>query len=419
MSQSHTTHNAWERWAWIWSVVFFGSFAPPILVLYLEGMTLADAWTQIYLLTAGAFLVHWIVIWGLPRLWSAARERQAVGVVYILILTGIVGQLINIHPVFSFALGGYFSQIFFTLSMRWAIPMALAATSMLGVLALEDRSLPALLLHPTFWLWILGGVTSSMIALWINAIIYQSEERRRLIDQLERAQSELAAVEREAGILAERQRLAREIHDTLAQGFISIVTHLEAAEGGLDSDTTVARHHLIQARQMARSSLGEARRFIQDLRPEVLEGSSLPTAFERIAAQWTQSSGVRATVTTTGHVQTIHPEVEVTLLRVLQEALANVRKHANAGAVSITLSYMADRIVLDVQDDGDGMSEPGEPSLASSRFGLQAMRERVENLQGGLQIESEPGDGTTLVVEIPLPTVELASQLQRKMEATP
>jgi signal transduction histidine kinase len=148
----------------------------------------------------------------------------------------------------------------------------------------------------------------------------------------------------------------------------------------------------------------------------VLEGSSLPTAFERIVAQWTQSSGIRANVTATGHVQTIHPEVEVTLLRVLQEALANVRKHANAQEVSITLSYMADRVVLDVQDDGDGMIESGELSLSSSRFGLQAMRERVENLQGQIQIESEPGEGTTLVVEIPLPTVEMGSRVWHKME---
>src|SRR5690606_17639664 len=138
----------------------------------------------------------------------------------------------------------------------------------------------------------------------------QSADRRELIEQLEATRAELAAAERREGILQERARLAREIHDTLAQGFISIITHLEASEQNLADNVPQSRHHLTQAKEMARRGLSQARRVIQDLRPEVLEQSSLPEAITRVVQGWTQQSGIQAQATITGTHHHVHPEAE-------------------------------------------------------------------------------------------------------------
>jgi signal transduction histidine kinase len=136
------------------------------------------------------------------------------------------------------------------------------------------------------------------------------------------------------------------------------------------------------------------------LRPEVLEGASLPQALERVAQRWAEESGVRTEFTLTGEPQPLHPALEVALLRVTQEALANVRKHAQARRVNLTLSYLDDLVLLDIQDDGVGL-QSGVPSPAGG-FGLRSIRERVEALGGYCAIESERGVGTTVAVSLPV-----------------
>ena len=136
------------------------------------------------------------------------------------------------------------------------------------------------------------------------------------------------------------------------------------------------------------------------VRPEALENTKLPEALAEIAARWSTVNGVAATVTTTGTAQALHPEVEVTLLRVAQEALANVAKHAGASRAWITLSYMDDVVTLDVRDDGAGFRIPG-PGAPGGGFGLTTMRQRVQRLAGHLEIESEPGGGTAISARVP------------------
>jgi signal transduction histidine kinase len=199
----------------------------------------------------------------------------------------------------------------------------------------------------------------------------------------------------------ERERLAREIHDTLSQGFTSIVMHLEAAEQAMPEDLKTLRHHLDRARDTARDNLTQARQVVHDLRPDLLAQHSLPEALDRVVARWSEESGIVAVTKTTGAVLSLPAEVDVTLLRATQEALANVRKHAQAQVVNVTLSYVGDVIVLDVQDDGVGF-DGAVPSPLNSGFGLTAMRERVTQLGGTVVIESEPGQGTILMVEIPI-----------------
>jgi signal transduction histidine kinase len=206
--------------------------------------------------------------------------------------------------------------------------------------------------------------------------------------------------------LRERHRMAREIHDTLAQGFTSIVMNLEAAEGAMPQGFMRAQHHLNQARITARESLTEARRLVWALRPDLLEEASLPDALGELAQRWSQESGITAAFATTGTPCPLLPEIEATLFRVAQEALSNVRKHARgASRAALTLSYMGDTVALDTRDDGAGFDPAREVEKVRDRysggFGLRGMRERVEGVGGTLSIESAPGEGSALVVELP------------------
>lgn len=231
--------------------------------------------------------------------------------------------------------------------------------------------------------------------LTIGAQVALVLENFRLIEQAQ-----------QAGVSSERQRLAREIHDTLAQAFTSIVMKLEAAEARIPSDLNAVQQYLDQARSIARESLTEARRYMWALRPEALERSSLPEALQRLAERWSQESGVAASVTVTGTPHSLTPDIKVTLLRVAQEALTNCLKHARARQVVMTVSYMNNLVALNVQDDGVGF-DPAHLRLDSSNqsaggFGLTAMRERVEQLRGTLIVESAPGEGTTLMAAVPV-----------------
>jgi signal transduction histidine kinase len=221
-------------------------------------------------------------------------------------------------------------------------------------------------------------------------------------------QAQLLTQAKEAGAGDERQRMAREIHDTLAQGLTGIITQLEAAQQ--TSNDTERERRIGNAKQLARDSLAEARRSVQALRPQALEDSRFPDALAHEAARWSATSGVAAEVKTTGDAHALHPEVEVTLLRVAQEALANVAKHAAASRTGITLSYMGDVVTLDVRDDGTGFAvangdnaAAGESAdnHASGGFGLIAMRQRVGRLGGELEIESSPGAGTAVSASLP------------------
>ena len=206
---------------------------------------------------------------------------------------------------------------------------------------------------------------------------------------------------RESGVSDERARLAREIHDTLAQGFVSVLTQLEAASEPLARSPEEVVERVERASRIARASLGEARRSMQALRPVALETAPLPEAIERVVARWSDDAMVPAQVTISGRAPSLSPSVEVTLLRATQEALANVARHAHATAVSVTLSFLGDSVVLDVYDDGRGF-DPGAPASGSGGFGLEALRQRVDASGGFFGIESEPGRGTTVTVHIPV-----------------
>jgi signal transduction histidine kinase len=235
-----------------------------------------------------------------------------------------------------------------------------------------------------------------------RALAEAREANRRLAASLaENAalHERLVAQARETGVRDERQRMAREIHDTLAQGLTGIISQLRAAAHA-DGDPGRRRRHVAAATALAGESLTEARRSVHALRPSPLRTAHLMEALSGVAERWSALHGVPVQVITTGTPRQIRPEAEAALLRVAQEALANVAKHADATRVGVTLSFLDAEAALDVRDDGRGFIVPavvGGPQPSgddTGGFGLIAMRQRMEELSGTLQIESEPGAGT-------------------------
>lgn len=254
-----------------------------------------------------------------------------------------------------------------------------------------------------------GVVTIQTVA--IGAGIFFAEKanlhhRRRevLVNRLEAALAENAGLHaqlltqaREAGMLDERQRMAREIHDTLAQGLTGIITQVQAVQQVWGSPEQ-ARRHLDRALELARSSLAEARRSVQALRPQELDTAKLPDAVRQMARDWSENANLDLRFEVTGDSLPLSPALEVALFRVAQEALANVGKHAHATRVGVTLSYLGDAVLLDIRDDGVGMARerPGRVG-----FGINSMTQRIRGVGGRLEIESAPGEGTAVSASVP------------------
>lgn len=204
-------------------------------------------------------------------------------------------------------------------------------------------------------------------------------------------------------VLAERARLAREIHDTLAQGFVGISSQLDAVAMCLPNNPAQARSYLDLARKMARHSLTEARRSVMDLRASVLEGQDLAAALQSGTAQWVAGSDVELHVDVSGPENPLSQDMEQHLLRIAQEAVTNVLKHAGARRIWVKLHMEARRLYLRIVDDGRGFEQQDVFADLGGHFGLIGMRERAERLGGELHLKSRPGEGTQVEVTVPLP----------------
>ncbi|HWD62925.1 MAG TPA: sensor histidine kinase [Humibacter sp.] len=230
------------------------------------------------------------------------------------------------------------------------------------------------------------------------AVTSESEERRKLIDELHEREAEVAALSAARGAGAERARIAREMHDTLAQGFTSIIALGHAVAAELETEPDAARRHVTLITDTAQENLTESRRIIAALSPARLEDASLPDALRRIAAGFHDETGVTTDFVLDGTALIAPAGIEVVLLRVAQECLANVRKHAKAAHVDIVLSYTDAVTALTVVDDGIGF----DPAAATPGYGLAGMRARVAEAGGELEVSSVSGGGTSVRAVIPL-----------------
>ncbi|WP_415952869.1 sensor histidine kinase [Streptomyces sp. KLOTTS4A1] len=269
----------------------------------------------------------------------------------------------------------------------------------------------------------LGAAVAVAVVWGYQALYRESEERRRLIEELTAARAGLAAAQHAEGVAAERERLAREIHDTLAQGLSSIQLLLRAAERSLPQAPQNAARHVGQARLAAVDNLAEARRFVAALAPPALDGTNLAGALERLCATTTARENLTARFRLSGDappapLPTAH---EVALLRVAQSAVANTVRHAGASYLDMTLSCVDGAAVLEIVDDGCGFS-PDDlpvPDPETGGFGLAAMRARMHALGGTLTITSAPGRGTTLAARLPCVPPEPHGSAEHGHEVSP
>jgi signal transduction histidine kinase len=243
----------------------------------------------------------------------------------------------------------------------------------------------------------LSLVFSLALGLWITSISEKSEERRHLLEQLEAAQEQLAALSRDAGASTERERLAREIHDTIAQDLTGLVLTAQRGLRELSAgNTDAAAKQLGILEENARNALTETRALVASGAAVGVDGGGLAIALRRLAERFERETGIAVTVEA-DDAATLDRDGEVVLLRCAQEALANVRKHSTASTAALTLAVSAGRVDLEITDDGTGF----DPAAPSSGFGLTGLRDRLALARGTLAITASPGGGTTLVASLP------------------
>ncbi|MDQ0845207.1 signal transduction histidine kinase [Streptomyces sp. V1I6] len=403
-----------ERWAQFYR---YGPYALLGLATVIAGAVAGDFMSRAEMRAAGVLVLAALALqvwWGVRR--PDQEEHARAGQIYYALRTVLAFALAWLNPLFSaYAVLGYFDSGHLLPGRRAYAGLLATAVTMAGSQA--GGLPPASTLQ-----WVLFGglyvLNASLCLLFARFGVQEAErakERLATIQALELANARLEqALEenaglhaqllvqaREAGIADERSRLAAEIHDTIAQGLAGIITQLQVVTSTEDRD--VAGEHLSRACALARHSLGEARRSVQNLAPAALEHATLPEALEKTVADWSRRTGVQARFTVTGIEEQLHDEVAATLLRIAEEALANTARHADAARAGVTLSYMGDEVTLDVCDDGRGFDPLAvAPRSGSGGFGLDGMRARAERIAGTVALESEPGQGTAVSARVPL-----------------
>ena len=410
----------WARTLRGWDIAFYLMAAIAAAALALSGLPDGDLTLALGLL---AFLVA--VYTAVGR--SAARSgSRLLAATYLMALVVTTVAIVRVHPTGTVLLFVAYSQVWFFSETRRAgiLTCGVLTVGIFGATALyeglDSADLPALATQSA-----VAMAFSVLLGLWVTQVAEQSEERAELLVRLEEAQVEIGRSHHAAGVAAERERMAQEIHDTLAQGFTSIVMLSQTAEADLrrgNPQSAADRVALIE--RTARDNLAEARALVAAFAPVGLDGSTLGEALGRLAQRFEDETGVRVEVVLPQDdaLQAIGREREVILLRTAQEALANVRRHAQARHVQLVLGLVpqehlgrdaqrspAGRVQLEIVDDGRGMGES-----TTEGFGLRGMRDRVTSGGGELEVSSGTGGGTR--VRVALPVVDQDQRVRRAPE---
>jgi signal transduction histidine kinase len=386
--------DAWEASRWQWD----GYFAAILALTLVLVLTSAGSPLRSRLVISAVFVAMavWYLLAGRPVLFGAT-ERPGQGEIYLAGLLPLFAITAGLSVTNTFVLLALCPQCFMAVRFRRAVAavVILNATPLLAALALGHRGAAGL--ENLAAVAALGIAFSVVYGSWVLRIIEQNVERRELIEQLEATRADLARAEREAGTLAERGRLAGEIHDTIAQGLTSVVMLVQAAEGAIDAAPGQAKQHLALAGEAARETLAEARTLVAGLPPAQLAAGTIDQALGRLAGRASAGLAGGAGFEVRGEARPLATATEVVLLRVGQEALANVRKHAAARRAAICLDYAEGEVRLEIRDDGTGF----DPASQTGGFGLRGMRSRAAEAGGILTVCTAPGAGTTVSVVIP------------------
>lgn len=337
---------------------------------------------------------------------------------WLIALTGIWLADVLIAPLALYLVFALYFVYLWVLDDMWGVVMVIITTA----LAVATQVPQGLSVGG-----VMGPVVSASVTIAISYAFRSLQrvtvERENLIEELMRTRTQLAETEHAAGMTAERQRIAHEIHDTLAQGLSSIQMLLHAAERDLDSPAGAplapaavakAQQRIDLARQTAAHNLQEARAMIAALQPAGLKETSLSAAMSRMAAGFAAAGDMTIEVETDGEAHQLPMKVEAAALRIAQGAVGNVVKHAQATRARITITYSHDELRVDVVDNGRGFDLDAVRSTPAGlgHIGLSAMSRRAEELGGSVTVESTPGGGTALTAALPLsPPAALGPEL--------
>lgn len=384
----------WRGQARWWHLGCYGLVATALLVAAIEPAGRHGRWPTMVLLLGIA------VSYTLFGRRALMREETRYAVLHQVTAWTCLLTIIAIDPQFESWLMFFclFPQIWATFQVRPALvatALALGALFTAAVAPADDprRELPGALVSV-----VISFVLSAALGMFIHRIIGEAEDRARVIDELRSTRAQLAAVERAQGVQDERSRLSREIHDTLAQGFTSVIALSRAAGAALGRDDLEAtRERLALIEATAIDNLAEARVIVAELTPGHLQSRTLVEALARLADTVTRETGIRVSSTVEGDPAPLGGNAEVVLLRGVQEALSNVRRHAGASSAVVSLAYGPGRVALTVSDDGGGF----DPATVTPGFGLDGLRARAAELGGAVSISRGEPRGTRLVMELP------------------
>ena len=388
------SERGWRAVVLLWHVAFVAMVGTALV----RAAFVVDADGGPRSLLVGALVVlvlSWATLGGPALVGRDARRAAA----HLVVLVAVIAVVAWIEPSLLFLM-------FLAYPMVWfLVPSALAGVPWTVVLAVASTFGPFVAFargdEP---LWgpgetLVGLVFSLAMGLWVHAVLARSEERAELIRALEATRAELAEAHREQGVLAERERLAREVHDTLAQGFTSIVVLAQTATAQLPGSPGAAAERVALIEEVARDNLAEARAMVAAFAPVALDSATLVEALERLTERFGRETGLATRLDTAALGETgagLTRGQEVVLLRGAQEALTNVRRHAAASAVVLRVSRVGDVVAVHVEDDGVGFDPVGAPG-----FGLAGLRDRAAEVGGELDVASTPGRGTRVTVRVP------------------
>lgn len=386
--------------------VLIGAVAIPLAVAIAADVTVALGQRLLALGTL-AVIVAWYALVA-PLAMENRDERW--GAAYFAVLAVAFPLLLAIAPISGALLFALGPQLFVMVA-RWRIriPLLLILYAELAWAMLAPVGVGRYTLAMIGVTVLVPMTVTILVGAYLTGIREQNRKRAALIEELTRTRAALERASHQAGVHAERERLAAEIHDTLAQGFTSILMLAQVARTTLHRDPAAADSQLDILEQTARENLAEARSLIAALAPADLTGRSLADALDRLAARHTRDTGTRVEVSIFGERSGAPTGTDIALLRTAQEALANVGKHADATTVQIELRHENDLMALAVTDDGQGF----DPATVRGGYGLPGIGTRATGLGGICTVRSAPGQGTTVRVELPLaPAEQSARSLQ-------
>jgi signal transduction histidine kinase len=376
-----------------WVVVLAGmTGAVGTATLSSEAVTRTDKVVTVVLCVA---LVAWRLTVGRALVPGGVEPRR---LVYVAGLIAVIAGLLTVSPLFLYLLYPVVPELVMLFDRLGPAAVASGALTLIAVgaqlrwVGWSDRNFPVY----GSYLSIAAVAMGFALAMFFGYVLMESRRRAELLEALDASQEQLGRMHAQTGALAERERISQEIHDTVAQGLTSILMLLQGADAVLDANPVVARGHLDSAQQAARDNLEEIRSIVAALRPASLAGRSLHDALARVVDGAGRAGGLDAEIIVSGQPRALSSPAEVVLLRVAQEAVANVIRHAAATTLRVELRY-GEQVGLTVTDDGRGF----DTGRAPGGYGLDGIRLRVAQLDGAVEVASARGAGTALRVALP------------------